>query len=147
VPEPHVVVLAAALLAQWSRPWPLRVRGGPAAGWSLILAGGLLAAWATAAAGDVDLSRPDRLVTGGPYRLCRHPMYLGWTVAYVGIGLARGTVWPFALSPALALLLGRTVRREERVLARTFGPPAGRRRPGPRPPRRGVAAGTQSARR
>lgn len=66
--------------------------------------------------------RVSRLLTGGPYRLTRNPMYTGLAVAYLGGALLAGTWWPLL---ALPLVLW-TVRRlvidpEERYLAAAFG--------------------------
>lgn len=37
----------------------------------------------------------------GPYRYCQNPMYFGWLVVMLGVGVAMGS-WPFAiLVPAL----------------------------------------------
>jgi protein-S-isoprenylcysteine O-methyltransferase Ste14 len=61
-----------------------------------------------------------RLVTGGPYSLSRHPVYLGEIVAAIGINLATAG-WPSAL--AVAYFIGcelLRIRWEEGVLARAF---------------------------
>jgi len=61
-----------------------------------------------------------RLVTGGPYRLSRHPVYLGEIVTAIGINLATA-----GLPSALAVLFFVVcevlrMRWEERVLSRAF---------------------------
>ena len=62
-----------------------------------------------------------RLVTSGPYRFTRNPMYVGLTVAYVGAALLIGTYWPFLLLPVvLALLVRLVIRREEAYLISAF---------------------------
>lgn len=61
-----------------------------------------------------------RLVTGGPYALSRHPVYLGEVVAAIGINLATSG-WLGAL--AVAYFIGcelLRIRWEEGVLSRAF---------------------------
>src|ERR1700674_1771127 len=61
-----------------------------------------------------------RLVTGGPYSLSRHPVYLGEVVAAVGVNLATaGWLGALAVVYFIACELLR-IRWEEGVLARAF---------------------------
>jgi protein-S-isoprenylcysteine O-methyltransferase Ste14 len=87
----------------------------------LVLAGLWLAAWATRATAGVDLERPNQLVHNGPYTLSRNPMYLAWTLVYVGISLVAGAVWPLLLLPLVLLATHLVVVGEERTLERRFG--------------------------
>jgi protein-S-isoprenylcysteine O-methyltransferase Ste14 len=123
IPEAHLVGLGAGILLQvvtpWSLPWPAWV--GQGCGWPLVLAGLWLGAWAVRAAGDVDLERPDQLVGRGPYAFSRNPMYLAWTLGYVGISLVAGTAWPLLLLPGVLAVTHVEVLREERSLERRFG--------------------------
>src|SRR5437868_1147405 len=61
-----------------------------------------------------------RLVTGGPYALSRHPVYLGEIATALGVNIASGG-WLSALAVAyfIACELLR-MRWEERILAQTF---------------------------
>ena len=62
------------------------------------------------------------LVVQGPYRLSRNPMYLGMVVALIGVGVLLGSVTPWAVIPAFALVIDRRfIRAEETELGRTFG--------------------------
>ena len=62
------------------------------------------------------------LVTDGPYRFTRNPMYTGMTVAYLGGSLVVGSLWPIVLLPVVLVLLVRlVVRREEAYLENAFG--------------------------
>jgi protein-S-isoprenylcysteine O-methyltransferase Ste14 len=62
------------------------------------------------------------LVTTGPYRFVRHPIYLGLALLAVGQALAFGS-WPaliivlFGIIPTFAW----RARAEEQILSRTFG--------------------------
>ncbi|MCH7905377.1 MAG: isoprenylcysteine carboxylmethyltransferase family protein [Armatimonadetes bacterium] len=61
-------------------------------------------------------------VVVGPYRFTRNPMYVGMSVAYVGLSFAFSPAWPLVLLPLAVFLVGRTViAREEEYLLRTFG--------------------------
>jgi protein-S-isoprenylcysteine O-methyltransferase Ste14 len=73
------------------------------------------------AAADVDLERPDQLVDSGPYAFGRNPMYVAWTVGYVGAALVAGTAWPLLLLPVVLGVTQVVVLREERSLERRFG--------------------------
>jgi len=61
-----------------------------------------------------------RLVTGGPYRFSRHPVYLGEIVTAIGVNLATAG-WPGALAVGFFIVAEvLRMRWEERVLARAF---------------------------
>jgi protein-S-isoprenylcysteine O-methyltransferase Ste14 len=61
-----------------------------------------------------------RLVTGGPYSLSRHPVYLGEITTAIGVNLATaGWLGALAVGYFIACELLR-IRWEERVLARAF---------------------------
>jgi protein-S-isoprenylcysteine O-methyltransferase Ste14 len=64
---------------------------------------------------------PERLVTGGPYRLCRNPMYLGHLVFLAGLALALRS-WLGALVFVLhAAWFHSRVKGDEERLAARFG--------------------------
>jgi protein-S-isoprenylcysteine O-methyltransferase Ste14 len=62
------------------------------------------------------------LVTSGPYRLVRHPMYTGSAIAFLGVGLALGT-WPGLLLVFFGTLAAmvRRISVEERALTQALG--------------------------
>ncbi|MGB7820451.1 MAG: PEMT/PEM2 methyltransferase family protein [Ornithinibacter sp.] len=121
VPEGHVALFTLGLCLERQRPWPLRLPAGRCIGGALVLSGAVVVLWSTGAAGIVDLAAPAQLVTSGPYRLSRHPMYVGWSLGYVGAALVVATAWPVLLSLPLAAWTLREVRREESSLAGVFG--------------------------
>ena len=90
-------------------------------GWPLVVAGVALNAWAVAARGGEAIEHPSVLVTGGPQAWTRNPMYVGWTLLHVGVGLLARSPWVLATWPVSFALVHRSVLREERGLAQRFG--------------------------
>jgi protein-S-isoprenylcysteine O-methyltransferase Ste14 len=62
------------------------------------------------------------LVTSGPYRFTRNPMYLGFTLLYLALALWFGGYWTLMLLPPILLvMIHGVIRREEAYLSRLFG--------------------------
>jgi protein-S-isoprenylcysteine O-methyltransferase Ste14 len=62
------------------------------------------------------------LLTRGPFRYSRNPLYVGLILVYVGIALLYDSGWALLLLPAAALLLHYgAVLPEERYLEAKFG--------------------------
>ena len=98
-----------------------------AVGVALILLGSLLrrSCWRTLGqyfTGDVR-ARPDQpVIRAGPYRLVRHPSYTAGMMMFIGIGLALGSWFSFALlTIATIATYGYRVVIEERALLDTIG--------------------------
>lgn len=63
-----------------------------------------------------------QLVTDGPYRWCRHPLYAWSLLAGLGLGLATQTwTWPLLTVLLLLALFRREMRREEDTLEALHG--------------------------
>jgi len=63
-----------------------------------------------------------RLITTGPYRFSRHPMYLGMTLILLGVALLLGSVLPYVTALLFALIMQvKFVPVEETSLERIFG--------------------------
>lgn len=64
------------------------------------------------------------IVTGGPFRFARNPLYVGLMGLLLGIGLIFDTWWSvLALIPVFLILHFGVVLREEAYLERKFGEP------------------------
>jgi protein-S-isoprenylcysteine O-methyltransferase Ste14 len=62
------------------------------------------------------------LVTEGPFRYTRNPLYMSLTLLYTGIALIANAVWAMALLPVALLIINRgVIDREEQYLERKFG--------------------------
>jgi len=63
-----------------------------------------------------------RLITDGPFRLSRNPIYVGNTLLVAGLGLVFGIAWLIPAAFVGAYATGRlAIAREERHLALRFG--------------------------
>jgi protein-S-isoprenylcysteine O-methyltransferase Ste14 len=120
-PAEHAVGMVAGLLLQ--RRTPLRRLPAPTApaGWPLVAAGLCLNVWAVAARGGEAIEHPARLVTGGPQAWTRNPMYVGWTLLHLGVGVLARSPWVLVAWPVSFALIHRSVLHEERRLAQRFG--------------------------
>lgn len=76
-----------------------------------------------AAGTNVEPFKPSlKLVTDGPYRFSRNPIYIGFLIVHLGIGLTVSLEWGLILLPLVWLGLDRlVVAREEAYLTRQFG--------------------------
>jgi len=75
------------------------------------------------AATPLPTNQPARvLVTTGIYGRTRNPIYLGFFLMYVGIGIAVHSAWILALTLPIAVAIRYgVVAREEAYLERCFG--------------------------
>jgi protein-S-isoprenylcysteine O-methyltransferase Ste14 len=136
---PHVLVfppvlfvgtLAIGLLLHWLKP--IAILPAPPArilGLALLISSMLLVRAAEKAMKSAGTNvRPDQpslaVVTGGPFRFSRNPMYLGSIGLYLAVAFLLNTVWPLLMLPIMgAVLHWGVVRREERYLEAKFATP------------------------
>ncbi len=64
---------------------------------------------------------PDRIITSGPYRYMRNPMYLGHLIFMVGLALTFWSWFALILLIARAAWFHRRVLRDEQRLEARFG--------------------------
>lgn len=94
----------------------------------LFLGGGAVLAWSlvtfrSRATSPEPLSAPAALITEGPFRWSRNPMYVALLCFSLSIAIIAGSAWFFGATAALAAILDRIViAREEKVMTETFGP-------------------------
>ncbi len=66
----------------------------------------------------IQTDRGQQVVRSGPYRLVRHPMYLGTIVMYPSVALMLGSMWALADAAAIAVLFIIRTALEDRTLRR-----------------------------
>ncbi len=132
-PPPLLFVLGivAGWLLYGALPLPLigptaRSTAAPV-GWLLVALGAGLSGWGLVtfrrAGTPIRPNQPaSTLVTHGPFRRSRNPMYGGLTLVYLGVMLLLNSLWIVLFLPlVIALLYLTVIRHEERHLAATFG--------------------------
>jgi protein-S-isoprenylcysteine O-methyltransferase Ste14 len=132
VPVPWVFVLTYLVGVVMEYVWPTQriVQRVPGIGFVsgvLFLIGASVAAWGLltfrkARTTTVPGKLSSQLVTWGPYRFTRNPMYLGLTLAYLGEAGVLRQVWPVVLLPlVIAYLNWVVIPVEEEKLREVFG--------------------------
>lgn len=124
----YAAALAGGLAVHAVRNAPLLPGGPPRAlGWLLVGSAMVLAPAAIAtlrrAGTTVDPYAPTTaIVTEGPFRFSRNPIYLAFTFLYAGIALLANARSVAALLPlVLVVIRFGVIGREERYLERRFG--------------------------
>ncbi|HEY3349263.1 MAG TPA: isoprenylcysteine carboxylmethyltransferase family protein [Thermoanaerobaculia bacterium] len=123
--------IGAGYLMRWLVPVrlvPLRLEGEACfAGAAISLLGLAFGGWAfftfVRAKTTPHPNHPvSALVTWGPYRISRNPMYVGLSVFTAGLALVANTAWLLVALPLVWFALRRLViDREEAYLTRRFG--------------------------
>jgi protein-S-isoprenylcysteine O-methyltransferase Ste14 len=90
----------------------------------LALDGAAMLSFRRAGTSMIPFKPTTALVTSGPYRFSRNPMYLGMAFLYVGLALALGVVWALITLPfVIAAVDQLAIAIEEGYLVRKFGDP------------------------
>ena len=111
----------------------IRLVGGSAsttplelAGIAIMLAGFVLMFWglltfARVRTGIIPMRPATQIVTHGPYRFSRNPMYTGMGLAYLGGSLMMNSGWALIMLPLVMLgIYHLVIKREEHYLASAF---------------------------
>jgi protein-S-isoprenylcysteine O-methyltransferase Ste14 len=131
VPWVYVLVYLFGVALQALAPVPSPISASPdvtlAAGLVTFSLGAAIAGWGwvtfhRAGTTKTPGERSTHLVTWGPYRFSRNPMYVGMAIAYVGEALLLRHVWPVLLLPlVLAYVNWVVIPVEQSVLQDVFG--------------------------
>jgi len=133
VPWPPVLLVAVLVLGWlagrlYPLPWPgLDDLPARLVGYALGAAGIALVAWSIVtlyrAGTTVQPNRgADRLVTDGPFRWRRNPIYMGDVLILLGLAELTHNIWFVVLTPVFAIaVLKLAILPEERHLEERFG--------------------------
>lgn len=130
VPPPllYLAALISLVVLRWL--WPASILAGSViilyAGAALIVVALGLGLWAVItlrrAGTNVDPRKTSTaMVSAGPFGFTRNPIYVGFTLLYLGITLALNCWWGVALlAPTLVVMHVGVIRREEHYLEKKF---------------------------
>jgi len=133
---PPPILLLVCLAAGWGMDWLFEWRILPSSGWRAVRVASS-SALITAGAGLVGYCawqfkqaqthiEPWRatssIITSGPYRYSRNPIYLAFAIAGIGIALAFNIGWMLAGLLVFVLIANEfVIKKEEKYLERKFG--------------------------
>jgi protein-S-isoprenylcysteine O-methyltransferase Ste14 len=125
----YLATLLIGFLLQWLFPISVLPPGlVPLAAGVVVLALGILLMFSAvrtmrrAGTSPMPTQPTTAIVTTGPFRYTRNPIYLGFTLICLGIAIAANNVW--VLPPLLVVLVFMTravIPREEHYLSQKFG--------------------------
>lgn len=131
VPWVYVLVYLAGVALESVWPVSLPVQADPhvtlAAGLATFAIGAAIAGWGWVTFQKAGTTRvpgeaSSQLVTWGPYRFTRNPMYLGLAIGYIGETLLLRQVWPILLLPiVIAYVNWIVIPVEQANLTHIFG--------------------------
>jgi protein-S-isoprenylcysteine O-methyltransferase Ste14 len=131
LPVPWVFVLVYLIGVAAEHFWPLHVGddvpyltfiGGAILGVGVAIAGWGLLTFRLARTTTVPGEMSATMVTWGPYRYTRNPMYVGLTIAYLGEAVLLRQLWPMIVLPlVVAYCNWIVIPLEETKLREAFG--------------------------
>jgi protein-S-isoprenylcysteine O-methyltransferase Ste14 len=117
-----VFVLARLVPLPLAVPPILQASGFLLAMLGLLLGLGALIAFRRTRSTSAPHRAAGKLITAGPYRFSRNPVYLGFVFMLIGLPLDAGTYWGILLAPIMVYLFNRLIiEPEEEYLTQKYG--------------------------
>src|SRR6185503_12020049 len=113
IPVPLDFVLMYLIGVALERAWPLTIGIGAPPGVvaaAIFIVGACIAGWGwltfrKAGTTTIPGQKSSQLVTWGPYRFSRNPMYVGLSIAYLGEAAILKQLWPVLLLPLVVAFI------------------------------------------
>lgn len=128
-PLPYGLGLYAGWWLDHRHPWPMDAGPwNPILGWLLVATGLTIFLWTLATLWRHRTTvnpymAANSLVTDGPFRFTRNPIYVGDWFIYAGATLLLATAWPLVFVPLIWVIIRfGVIRHEEAHLEARFGP-------------------------
>jgi protein-S-isoprenylcysteine O-methyltransferase Ste14 len=127
-PLPNFLGILLGALAGWLWPWLIAPRGYVLPAGALLTLAGVALCVSMGRAFKRHGTSPDvrhettAIVTSGPFRYSRNPIYLAFTLVQAGLALIFNNAWILLTTlPAVLVVHHVVVRREEAYLEAKFG--------------------------
>ena len=102
--------------------WPVTTTGFGFAVVSLLLFGWSIKQFFVQKTTIIPFHQSTALITSGPFRWSRNPIYLSMVLLLTGMAFFLGSLTPLLVPPLFAVLIKRMfIRREEQMLKDQFG--------------------------
>ena len=125
IPGYHLALLVVALVLNFWSSTSLSFPAGyvsKVAGYLCVILAVAISVWSTASFGRDTIAQSPTLRVDGPYRITRNPMYVGWTLLIIGVGLFMGSWWLLGAALLATIVTHyRVVLGEEMFLIERFG--------------------------
>ena len=122
-----VAFLGISFLLRWLVPLSVPTPVPPKIGQAVVALAFVIFFWSvrTMLRGQASIptnTPTDAIVTGGPFRFSRNPIYLSMILLQIGVGTWANSLWFFVLAAmSIGLLTWGVIWREERYLEQKFG--------------------------
>jgi protein-S-isoprenylcysteine O-methyltransferase Ste14 len=115
--QPAVAGLDAVRFHRSSMPFALVYVGAVLFVLAMVLIGWVMAINPYAESSvRIQTDRGQTVITSGPYRLVRHPMYVGSILMYLGTPMIWGSIWALVLTAVIILLFVWRTTHEDQTL-------------------------------
>jgi protein-S-isoprenylcysteine O-methyltransferase Ste14 len=133
IPPPLVFILMYLVGVAAQRTLPISIRASEASrvihvagfvlvGLGILIAFSALGLFRKVSTTIIPFEKPSTLVTSGPYRFSRNPMYVSLTLLYLGVAAISLEIWPIIVLPLVLVYLNfLVIPVEERRLHDVFG--------------------------